>query len=96
MLSAMCGIWAHTLHGLAVFADALIIGASSVNQLQQNLKAMVAGPLAPAVVQAMNGAWDDARGVCPKYFRIIFPPQAPAAAPTAAATNNASAATPTK
>lgn len=49
--------------------DGIILGASSVLQLEQNLKAMEEGMLPPAIVQAFDEAWDISRVDCPSYFR---------------------------
>lgn len=48
--------------------DAIIIGASSAQQLQQNLEAFEKGPLPEEVVQAVDGAWERVKAVQPKYF----------------------------
>ncbi|XP_074074371.1 aflatoxin B1 aldehyde reductase member 2-like [Macrotis lagotis] len=49
--------------------DAVILGMSSVEQLQQNLAASEEGPLEPGVVKAFEQAWDLVAHECPNYFR---------------------------
>ncbi|KAI1890505.1 hypothetical protein AGOR_G00154390 [Albula goreensis] len=49
--------------------DGVIIGMSSMEQLQQNLSATEEGPLDPTVVQAFKQAWDLVAHECPNYFR---------------------------
>uniref|UniRef100_G3U9J7 Aldo-keto reductase family 7 like/pseudo n=1 Tax=Loxodonta africana TaxID=9785 RepID=G3U9J7_LOXAF len=48
--------------------DAVILGMSSLEQLQQNLAATVEGPLEPAVVDAFDQAWHLVAHECPNYF----------------------------
>ena len=51
--------------GCALFVDValygVILGASSVAQLEANLAASKAGPLTAPVVAAWEGAWEDGR-----------------------------------
>nr|XP_048299349.1 aflatoxin B1 aldehyde reductase member 3-like isoform X1 [Myodes glareolus] len=49
--------------------DAVILGISSLEQLEQNLAATEEGPLEPAVVDAFNQAWNLVAHECPNYFR---------------------------
>ncbi|XP_032615019.1 aflatoxin B1 aldehyde reductase member 3 isoform X1 [Hylobates moloch] len=49
--------------------DAVILGMSSLEQLEQNLAAAEEGPLEPAVVDAFNQAWHLFAHECPNYFR---------------------------
>ncbi|XP_049734063.1 aflatoxin B1 aldehyde reductase member 2-like [Elephas maximus indicus] len=49
--------------------DAVILGMSSLEQLQQNLRASEEGPLEPAVVDAFDQAWHLVAHECPNYFR---------------------------
>jgi len=49
--------------------DCMIIGASTAEQLSQNLDAMEKGPLPADVVTACDGVWTRLRGVTPKYHR---------------------------
>ncbi|XP_029948190.1 aflatoxin B1 aldehyde reductase member 4-like [Salarias fasciatus] len=49
--------------------DGVIIGMSSMEQLQQNLAAAEEGPLDQRVVQAFDQAWNLVAHECPNYFR---------------------------
>lgn len=49
--------------------DAVILGMSSLEQLEENLAATEEGPLEPAVVQAFDQAWCLVAHDCPSYFR---------------------------
>lgn len=49
--------------------DGVIIGMSSMDQLQQNLAASEEGPLDQRVVEAFKDAWDLVAHNCPNYFR---------------------------
>lgn len=49
--------------------DAVILGMSSLEQLEQNLAATEEGPLEPAIVQAFDQAWHLVAHECPNYFR---------------------------
>jgi aflatoxin B1 aldehyde reductase len=49
--------------------DAVILGVSGLAQLEQNLAALVQGPLPAAIVDAFDAAWQVARPECPAYFR---------------------------
>lgn len=49
--------------------DGVIIGMSSMEQLQQNLSATEEGPLDQRVVEAFRQAWDLVAHECPNYFR---------------------------
>lgn len=49
--------------------DGVIIGMSSMEQLQQNLAAAEEGPLDQRVVAAFDEAWNLVAHECPKYFR---------------------------
>ncbi|XP_020020976.2 aflatoxin B1 aldehyde reductase member 2 isoform X1 [Castor canadensis] len=53
----------------AALGDAVILGMSSLEQLEQNLAATEEGPLEPAVVEAFNQAWHLVAHECPNYFR---------------------------
>lgn len=50
-------------------ADCMILGASRIEQLDENLKAIEDGPLAPETVAACDAVWVKLRGVTPKYNR---------------------------
>lgn len=49
--------------------DGVIIGMSSMEQLQQNLTCAEEGPLDERVVNAFNEAWNLVAHECPNYFR---------------------------
>ncbi|KAM3621605.1 uncharacterized protein V6R79_013427 [Siganus canaliculatus] len=49
--------------------DGVIIGMSSMEQLQENLAAAEEGPLDDRVVTAFNEAWHLVVNECPNYFR---------------------------
>jgi len=49
--------------------DCAIIGASTTEQLTENLAALRQGPLPPDVVKACDGVWNRLRGVTPNYNR---------------------------
>ncbi|XP_042544561.1 aflatoxin B1 aldehyde reductase member 2 [Dipodomys spectabilis] len=53
----------------AAHGDAVILGMSSPEQLNQNLAATEQGPLEPAVVEAFDRAWHLVAHECPNYFR---------------------------
>jgi aflatoxin B1 aldehyde reductase len=49
--------------------DSIILGASRLEQLEQNLKACEAGPLDEATLARCEAVWRRLRGVTPKYNR---------------------------
>jgi len=50
--------------------DGILIGASCMNQLEQNLSAVEKGALPEAVVSAFSAAWEEARPESPDYFNF--------------------------
>src|SRR6056297_312699 len=54
----------------AAAGDGVILGASSTDQLLDNLTGAQAGPLPQPVVDAYQRAWETARCECPAYFRF--------------------------
>ena len=50
-------------------ADCVILGASKMEQLEQNLAVWNCGPLPADVVQAVDRMWSNLRGITPKYNR---------------------------
>lgn len=50
--------------------DAILIGASKLNHLQQNLETVKAGPLPEDIVQAFEQAWTLTKGDSPEYFTL--------------------------
>lgn len=55
--------------------DGIIVGASRLEQLQQNMAALAAGELPEAVVSAFEQAWTECRPDAPEYFRFYTPQQ---------------------
>ena len=51
----------------AALGDAIIVGASSVSQLESNMRALTAGPLPNAIATAWDTAWDVAKSRTPAY-----------------------------
>ncbi|XP_017560316.1 aflatoxin B1 aldehyde reductase member 3-like [Pygocentrus nattereri] len=51
--------------------DGVIIGMSTMKQLQENLAAAEEGPLKQEVVDAFKHGWDLVAHECPNYFRLI-------------------------
>lgn len=51
-------------------ADAVIVGASRLSQLEQNLRALEAGPLPPSIIDAFEGAWSLTSADAPEYYRV--------------------------
>ncbi|KAF9101629.1 hypothetical protein BGX27_011396 [Mortierella sp. AM989] len=49
--------------------DGIIIGASSMAHLEENLKDLEKGPLPREVVDALNEAWEHVKVACPSYFK---------------------------
>lgn len=45
--------------------DALIIGASSIDQLKQTLEGSNAGPLSPEIAKKIDGVWDTIKHEAP-------------------------------
>ena len=50
--------------------DAIIIGASKLNHLVQNMESVKAGPLPESVVSAFDEAWEISRPDSPEYFTL--------------------------
>ena len=50
-------------------ADCVILGASQLDQLKNNIKQLEDGALKPETVQACDQVWQELRGVAPKYNR---------------------------
>ena len=50
--------------------DAIIIGASKLDHLRQNMEAIKAGPLPDNVVEAFNEAWELCKADSPEYFTL--------------------------
>jgi aflatoxin B1 aldehyde reductase len=67
---AECALRWITNHSLLrrEFGDAIIIGASSANQLEENLANFEKGPLPDEIVKAFDEGWARVRGVSTPYF----------------------------
>ena len=50
--------------------DGIIIGASKLNHLQQNMSTVKAGPLPDGILTAFEEAWTVCRPDCPEYFTL--------------------------
>ena len=50
--------------------DAILIGASKLSHLQQNIETLKAGPLPEDVIQAFEQAWNITKGDSPEYFTL--------------------------
>jgi aflatoxin B1 aldehyde reductase len=50
-------------------ADGLLLGASKISHLRDNLSACRKGPLPPSFVKALDEAWERTRPACQRYFR---------------------------
>ncbi len=48
---------------------AIILGASSIAHLQQNLQACLEGPLPDTIINTLDTGWEEVKPVCIKYFR---------------------------
>ena len=69
MTAAALG-WLRHHGGLdAARGDALILGASTLQQLDENLAACRGEPLDAAAAAALDAAWETCRPDCPPYFR---------------------------
>lgn len=51
--------------------DAILIGASKLEHLKQNIEAVNAGPLPENLVTAFNAAWDICKAESPEYFTLF-------------------------
>ena len=50
--------------------DGIIIGASKLNHLQQNMEAVKKGPLPDPILKAFDAAWEVCRADSPEYFTL--------------------------
>jgi len=69
MTSAAIRWMYHHSHLKGDLGDGVIIGMSSMEQLQQNMSASEEGPLDERVVEAFKQAWNLVAHECPNYFR---------------------------
>jgi aryl-alcohol dehydrogenase-like predicted oxidoreductase len=49
--------------------DSILLGASRVEQLEQNLAASLGAPLTASTLQQCDAVWKRVRGITPKYNR---------------------------
>lgn len=68
-VNSLLGSAALSISSQGSLGDAVIIGMSNMEQLEQNLTYSEEGPLLPAVVQAFDKAWNLSAHDCPSYFR---------------------------
>lgn len=54
----------------SVRGDAILIGASKLDHLHQNIEAIKKGPLPVDIVDAFNTAWEITKGDSPEYFTL--------------------------
>jgi aryl-alcohol dehydrogenase-like predicted oxidoreductase len=50
-------------------ADCVVLGASCIEQLQENIHALDDGALSPALLDTCDEVWDEIGGITPKYNR---------------------------
>ena len=55
----------------AAKGDGILLGASSLPQMEQNLSAARKGPLSQSILDAMDVAWEIAKPDSPAYFKFI-------------------------
>ena len=51
--------------------DGILLGASRIEQMEQNMVAAKKGPLPQSILDAMDGAWEIAKPDSPAYFKFI-------------------------
>lgn len=57
-------------HSALSRGDAIIIGASSLSQLEQNIRASQKGPLSEKFIDAFEKAWEKTKLDAPEYFKF--------------------------
>jgi aflatoxin B1 aldehyde reductase len=67
---AECALRWMTHHSLLKreYGDAIIIGASSAPQLEENLQNLEKGPLPEELVKALDEGWERVKGTCANYW----------------------------
>ncbi len=50
--------------------DGILVGASNIKHLNQNLKALDRGVLPKTIEEAFNKAWEETKSDCPDYFKF--------------------------
>ena len=51
--------------------DGILLGASKITQMEQNMEAAKKGELPQSILDAMDDAWDMAKPDSPAYFKFI-------------------------
>lgn len=51
--------------------DGVIMGASNLLQMEQNMKNLTKGPLSNSLILALNDAWEEAKRDSPSYFNFF-------------------------
>ena len=51
--------------------DGILLGASKITQMEQNMEAAKKGELPQSILDAMDGAWEIAKPDSPAYFKFI-------------------------
>lgn len=49
-------------------SDGIVVGASSLKHLEDNLEDIEKGPLPKQVLDAIDGAWEHVKVACPPYY----------------------------
>ena len=55
----------------ATQGDGILLGASKITQMAQNMEAAMKGELPGSIVDAMDNAWEIAKPDSPAYFKYI-------------------------
>ena len=55
----------------ATKGDGILLGASKITQMEQNMEAAKRGELPQSILDAMDGAWEIAKPDSPAYFKFI-------------------------
>ena len=58
----------HSMLSTKEHGDAIIIGASSAKQLEENLVNLEKGPLPEDILKALDEGWAHVKGICNPYF----------------------------
>ncbi|KAG0055120.1 hypothetical protein BGZ83_009532, partial [Gryganskiella cystojenkinii] len=61
--------WMSHHSGLDPTKDGIIIGATSIQHLEENLTDLKKGPLPEEMVKAFDEAWEHVKVACPSYFK---------------------------
>lgn len=59
----------HSKLSISDGSDGIVIGVSSLNQLESNLTNIEKGPLPEDVVEVLDQAWSSTKATCPLYWR---------------------------